>query len=242
MLNSQKYKIMQTKIALLGCIICSFHFNACATEMEKLDENIIEYFQRTENLVRTPFPALAFGMPELIFVLQNDSIFSKWEEWKTGRLAWLKDNAQDVYLATLLQIEFFKKSLTTHHSINENDAIKRLINALNVVPTHKLQEQDMYLFFKSFTDESGVGALKIETLLIIQNLDMVFNYIENNEYAKERFLKWVDEEIEVWCPILGSDNQVLSGRVAKHMYNRLNENNSALAQQAAKRMKEWFGY
>jgi hypothetical protein len=233
---------MKTKTILLGTFLCLFHYHLCATEKQKTDENIINYFQKSDGLLATRIAGLAFCVPEVAFVLQNDSTFSKFWAWKSDYLNYLKNDSKDVYLTQLLQIKFLENSLTKYYATNEDVAIKRFIDTLNSIPEYHLQKEDLYLFFKSFTDESGVGATKIETLLVTQNLDVVFNYIENNDDAKERFLEWINEDIEVWCPSVGSDNRTLNMRIVKYLYERLTNHNSPLAQQAAKKMKSWFEY
>ena len=232
---------MIKNVILLKMFSLFFCLNLYAVEKQKLDESIIKYFQQgRDGLFITPYPAFAFCIPETSFVLQNDSIFSSFWEYKSRHLAYIKNESNDFYLTNLLQLKFFKDSLMAYCAVNEDAIIRRFIDTLNLVPEYKLQEQDMCLFFTSFTSESGIGAIKIETLLITQNLNMVFDYIENNEDAKKRFLRWINEEIKVWCPSVGSDNQVLNDRITKYLYERLSENNSPLAQQAVEKMKEWF--
>jgi hypothetical protein len=233
---------MKTKMILLGYFLCLFHFNIYATEKQKLDESIIKDFQELRGMFITPIPALAFCVPEVSFALQKDSIFVKYWADESKRIASIKNGTKDYYLMTLLQLQFLKDSLTTYYTINKDTIIKQFIDTLDLIPEYKLKKQDMYLFFKSFSDASGVGAQKIETILITQDLNMVFGYIQNDKQAKERFLEWIDEDIEVWCPAVGSSNRILNNRIKKYLYERLSENSSPLAQQAVKKMKDWFGY
>ena len=233
---------MKTKIILLAYLLCVLQFKVCATGKQNLDESIIRYFQKSDGLSTTTFPAFAFCIPEVSFILQEDSIFLEFWAKKSEHINYLKNNSNDFYLTKLLQVKFLKDSLSVYYANNEDSVISQFIDILNTVPEYELQQQDMPLFFKSFTDESGVGAEKIETLLITQDLNIIFDYIENNEQARKRFLEWIDEEIEVWCPAVGSNNEELNDRLAWFLYNRLKQEENILAQQAALKMKEWFGW
>ena len=87
----------------------------------------------------------------------------------------------------------------------------------------------------------SIGAIKIETLLFTQDLSSVFDYIQGNEAAKNRFLRWIDEEIEVWCPTFGRNDTEWDTRIILCLYSRLRSVVSyPLAQQAADKMKQLF--
>jgi len=181
-------------------------------------------------------------MPEFLFVIEQDSLlFAKFCDNLLGRMAYLEPS-KDVYLTELLKIQFLKDSLHVYSNDKDEEiVIKKLMDFLGRIPEYKLQKNDCYLFFESFTEESGVGAIKIETLLITQDLDLVFDYIENNEQAKKRFLYWIEDEIEVWTPSFATGiNNNWDNRIVNYLYNRLYGHNHILSQQAANKMKSWF--
>ena len=186
--------------------------------------------------------AYAFCVQELTLVLQRDtSIIEEFSKKMSGRLNYIRYNeTEDIYLTELLKIQLLKNSLSSYYLIHKKVFIKKFLDSLQKVPTPKLQKNKYYLFFKSFTDESSTGAIKIEVLLLTQDLPSVFEYIQSNEAAKNRFLRWIDEEIKVWCPTFGSDNREWNTRVILCLYSRLRSANYPLAQQAADKMKEWF--
>jgi hypothetical protein len=226
---------MKKKILLLGCFLFSIHVYG-----EEINDGIIKSIQK--DMFNVSVAAYAFCIPEFVSVLESDStLLPKFCENMSGQLGYLK-HSKDVYYAELLKIQFFKDSLISYYSANKVEVVYQLIDLLEKVPTYTLQQDHLYLFFKSFTDESGVGAEKIETLLATQNLQIVFEYIEKNGNAKKRLLRWIDEEIEVWCPSFGDTNKDWNDRIIIHLYDRLRGVNSPLAQQAVNKMKSWFGF
>lgn len=227
---------MKRVIIILGCI---FALNSACAE-DKLDNSIIQTIQK--NMLNISIASYSFCVHEFAFVLKQDSsILTIFYEAELKRLAYLK-SSKDIYLSELLQIQFLKDSLISYYLENKEDyVIKNLIDFFEEIPEYEIQKDDYHLFFESFTDESGVGAEKIETLLATQDLYTLFEYIRNNEKAKKRFLEWIDEEIEVWCPAFDTNNAKWDDKIVRCLYNRLCEINDTLARQAADKLKIWFG-
>ena len=229
-------KKMKRVLILLWCIFTMFP--TWAGE-EVANESIISTIQKDWKNIS--IGAYSFCVPELTLALQRDTfIIAEFCKDMSIRLDYLKRDYSDIYLAELLQIQLLQDSLSSYYSIHKEVVVKRLLDSLQKVPAPKLQKNKYHLFFESFTDESGVDAIKIETLLFTQDLSSVFDYIQGNEAAKNRFLRWIDEEIKVWCPTFGSDNREWNTRVILCLYSRLRSANYPLAQQAADKMKEWF--
>jgi hypothetical protein len=229
---------MKRKIILLGCLLTLCH---AWVGGKTLNKGITQTIQK--NIQNISIGAYSFCVPELASVLQYDtSVVTALCKKTSKRFDYLKsDYSEDIYLSELLLVQLLRDSLSFYYSIHKETVVKTLLDSLEKVPISKVQKNKYYLFFKSFTDESGVGALKIETLLLTQDLNMLFEYIENNEQAKERFVRWISEEIEVWCPSIGTDNTIWDNRIVQCLYNRLCSVNRPLAQQAVTKMKQWFG-
>jgi hypothetical protein len=204
------------------------------------NESIISTIQT--NIRNTSIAAYAFCVPEFTLVLQRDtSVIAEFCRNMSGSLDYFKGETEDIYLTELLKIQLLKDSLSSYYSDHNEVFVKRLLDSLQKVPTPKLEKNKYYLFFKSFTDESGVDAIKIETLLFTQDLSSVFDYIQSNEAAKNSFLRWIDEDMKIWCPSFSSDNAELDTRIVQCLYDRLQSVSYPLAQQAAAKMKQWFG-
>jgi hypothetical protein len=228
---------MKKTLILLGCFLTMTH--AWAGE-NMANESIVSTIQK--NRKNITIGAYAFCVPELTLVLQRDtSMIADFCKNMSERLNYLKhDYVEDVYLSELLKIHLLQDSLSSYYSVHKEVVIKKFLDSLQKVPVPKVQKNKYYLFFKSFTDESGVGAMKIETLLLTQDLQPVFGYIQSNEVAKNRFLRWINEEIEVWCPAFDTDNTEWDNRIAQCLYDCLRRVNHPLAQQAVAKMKQWF--
>jgi hypothetical protein len=225
---------------LLGCFLILSHASA-GEKVANANKSIILTIQK--NRQNIAIGAYAFCVPELISTLQRDTATTA-EFYKSisTRLSYLKAGyTEDVYLSELLQVQLLQDSLSSFYSNHKEGTVKRLLDSLKKVSVPKVQKNKYYLFFKSFTDESGVGALKIETLLLTQDLQSVFAYIQGDEMAKDRFLRWVNEEVEVWCPSFSTGNTKWDNRIVQCLYDRLREVNHPLAQQAITKMKQWFG-
>lgn len=231
---------MKREIILVACAFLLNHFTWA--QSQKMNKSIVQSIQ--QNMPNLPIASYSFCLPEFLFVLQQDTILlTKLCDNESKRLAYLKSNDKDVFLSELLQIKFLKYSLNIYHSKynDKNSSVKELLDLIEIMPGYELQKNDYHLFFESFTSESGVVAEKIETLLITQKLQPIFEYINSNEMAKTRFLRWIDEDIEVWCPSLDTGNSEWNDRIVHFLYNRLCKHDDILAQQAAKKMKSWFG-
>ena len=225
-------------------VASAFLLNSCTwAQTPKLNESIIQSIQN--NIPNISIGSYAFCIPEFLFAMKDSLFLTKFIEYKSGRMTFL-ESYKDVYLSELMEIQFLKDSLNVYYSKHEDNKqeIKRILDFFEKMPEYNLQKNDCFLFFESYTSESGVGAMKIETLLITQNLSLVFDYIKNNKRAKERFLEWIEEEIEVWCPSFATGdpgNTELRKRIVNFLYNRLHNQNDIMAQQAANKMKSWFG-
>lgn len=227
---------MKTKlvIAFLSILFTGNHVYG----QEKMSQSIVSTIQK--EMKNIPFIAYSFCIPELVSVLEQDSLFLyKLNENISDHLNYVKQH-KDVYYTNIMQIHFFKDSLINYNSQYDKQEIYKLIDLLNGTYIYQLKESDMHLFFESYTSESGIGALKIEVLISTQNLDFVFNYIESNENAKQRFIKWINEEIEVWTPSFGTMNTEWDDRIIYFLKNRLKQVKGELPKLALEKMNSWF--
>ncbi|MDR3185410.1 MAG: hypothetical protein LBU04_01155 [Christensenellaceae bacterium] len=158
---------MKKTLILLGCLLTLNHAWISGKTLDKsITQTILKDMQNIS------IGAYSFCVPEFTFVLQHDtSMITVFCEETSKRLGYLKsDYSEDVYLSELLLVQLLRDSLSSYYSTHKEPVVKRLLDSLQKVPVPKLQKSSYYLFFKSFTDESGVGAIKIETLLLTQNL------------------------------------------------------------------------
>jgi hypothetical protein len=229
------------KIILLSCLCLTYYSSLTGKIRDKtLDDGIISFIKK--DITSISIGAYTFCIKELSYVLQEDTaLIPVFCQNISNRLSYIKKD-KDIYLTELMKIHFFEDSLKSHYFKNKEPHLIKIIDYLEKTPRNTLQKKDIHLFFESLTSESGVGADKIETLFMTQDLQAVFNFIQNDKNAKERFFRWIDEDIEVFCPAFGSGQKKWDDRIVEYLYYRLHQVNNPLTHPAIDKLKSWFEF